>query len=542
MNADLKIKQHAQLNEAQRKLADGDADAALDIAAAMLNDDPAHHAARRLQINALLQLHQPAAALDAIDTLHWYTCDTPNAEAVDPAHLIEIHQSRADALIQLDRFTEAIDTLQQLLSLTPADHEARRRLAALHHDTRDHAAAADHLCAILADNPRDHAAAALLAQVHEATGQWEQALQLHDQLDARRAIEHRDAADMARETDPNTAELAHQLHLARLRRRAQRTAEARETYEHLAAYADDPSITREAADVAIEIGDEAGAHAHLHAALARDPNDPHARARLAEQHMRCGRFSDAAPLWWQIHNDHPDDRRAMAGLIVCAIIDRRFGFAQRIHDRYTRLDQPQQRRTTIARMWQVATPGILFDQLIQDEPAAPPLDILDSLLTGAQTTLAHAAAEQPGHADLHYQLGLCQSELGDDQSAADHFDHALSINPAYHAAGRARIEQLIHTGQLDLAATRLQAVRAARPDPAEPFLDLRLLIPILGHDWTRAESLLDDPETDRHLLDDAAGAIDAACQQSRDTVALARWRAMCHDRAIPIKSASPIAA
>ena len=412
------ITHEAALAEARQRLAAGDAAGAQRRVASVLRDDPADIAARLIQTEALLSLRDPSEALHALEALHWYTASAVDAESIDDAAELASWRLLAEAMIQLDRKSDAVAVLSDVVKRAPHDQDTLHRLAILQVGRGEQDQAAACLTTLLQINPNHTDAMALLADVHEAAGQFNDALAMHVRLADAVGDANRAPDDPAHATTSRERELGRQLHIARLLRKAGRIAEALAMLNDMVTGCDDRDVAREAAALAIEVGDDAMVGRCLSGLLDGETRDPEALAVQAEQDMRCGRFDDSARRWWRLWRQDTGNVRAMVGLIVNAVVIKRHRFAERIFARFARQGTLRERRSTMARMWQRVMPGRLLHRLSSDEPTASATNVLGGLLQETTQALERAAGEHPDHADVHCQLGVCYAAQGEGEAAA----------------------------------------------------------------------------------------------------------------------------
>lgn len=526
------ITHEAALSEARHQLAAGDAAGAQRHVAGVLRDDPADIAARLLQAEALLSLRDPSEALHALEALHWYTASAVDAESINDAEELASWRLLAEAMIQLDRKSDAVAVLSGVLERDPHDQDTLHRLAVLQVGLREHDQAAARLSTLLQINPNHTDAMALLADVHEATGQFNDALAMHMRLGDAVGDVSRASDDAALATTGRQRELGRQLHIARLLRKAGRIAEARAMLSDMVNECDDPDVAREAAGLAIEVGDDAMVGRSLSGLVDGETQDPEALAMQAEQDMRCGRFDASARRWWRLWRQDTGNVQAMVGLIVNAVVIRRHRFAERIFARFARRGTLRERRSMMARMWQRVMPGRLMHRLSSDEPTTSATNVLGGLLQETTQALERAAGEHPDHADVHCQLGVCYAAQGEGEAAAVCLETALSINAGYVAAGRAHVRHLIDAGDLEAASARLDSLLTARPDASAALFDLRLAVQVLRGAWAEAEALLDGGAVGESELRNAAASAADELARHRDRAGQQHWASICRVRSI----------
>ena len=433
-----------RLEEAERRLNAGDAAESARQVGRIVAEHPDLLRARLLQARALLGAGEPAEALATLNAADWYhQVDQAVGGIVDDR--VTAAMLRAKALANLDRVEDACAALHHVLEARPSNREARRRLAMLLVQSGQNDQAEVHLRKLLASWPNDIAGLRLFTNVCEAAGRCEQALEAWHRLCRVQQHERRTLAEAegAAPGDP-TVDQAAALRTARLQRKAGRLNEAAVTYAALIGDdPDDPEVACEAADLAVELGDDDAAVKYLLAALKGTPDHADALRRLAKQDMRCGRFAQAGRTWWRLSRRPCADGRALAGLAVCALTLGRDAFAERILRRLRTTHSRIERRELMAEMWRLATPGRLLNTLCYDEATGPGPTILTQLVDEAEQTLTAHADQHDAYADLHYHTAMCRRRLGDWTGAAESLDRALDLNGGYLAAGRLKVEMLL---------------------------------------------------------------------------------------------------
>ena len=218
----------------------------------------------------------------------------------------------------------------------------------------------------------------------------------------------------------------------------------------------------------------------------------------------------------------------MAGLIVCALIRRRFRFAQRLIDELMHLTDPPQRRRLMARMWQLAQPGRLLHDMLDPDDAEHSRSVLSSLLQQAAATLTRQLTDHDRHADLHYHLAICHEALEQPDAAADRLDRALHANGGYLDAARLRIELLLANHNHSAAEALVEAVQAHRGDPVA-LLDLKLVVLLLQDRLAEAQQVLAGAQLNRQTRQDVIERVgDCLLRHDRDQL-WQLWQAACRD-------------
>ena len=505
------------LDAARRKLLAGDAAGAGQLCADVLRHRPDCQAALVMRTEAALLVNDPHQALRCLDAADLY--DQQQDAPVDAAQANHRLLLRCEVLVRLERHEQAIATLERLLQHDPAHREGRLRLAVLLIDRTDHRAALPHLQALREQIPDDPQLHWLIGQTYEATGRNEAALAAYEQT-----------SDLLRLTDAacdiDEADLL--LRIARLQHKVGRLADAAASYEQLVSLrTDDAVIIHEAIDLAVETGDEARATQYMRLAEAAD-EDATSRHAVAEQHMRCGRFDRAARCWWRLYRHGQHDAVAMSGLIVCALIHRRFRFAQRLTDELTHLTNPPQRRRLMARMWQLAQPGRLLHDMLDPDTAEHSRSVLSSLLQQAAATLTRQLADHDRRADLHYHLAICHDALEQPDAAADRLDRALHVNGGYLDAARLRIKLLLANRNHSAAEALIEAVQSHRGDPVA-LLDLKLVVLLIQDRLAEAQQVLAGAQLNRQMRQNVIEQVgDCLLRHDRDQL-WQLWQAACRD-------------
>ncbi len=161
-----------------------------------------------------------------------------------------------------------------------------------------------------------------------------------------------------------------------------------------------------------------------------------ALAGLALSHMHAGRFVEAGRCWWRAVRCCPDNPRAWAGLLVCALACDRTALAARAGHILDLHRSKSERRAAIADLWPHAAGGIVIRKNAPDRArsaiqADSPLH--DLLVTAIQKLKSHAQSK-PERADTHYHLATCCEALEDVDAANRSVRTALQINPTSAAA------------------------------------------------------------------------------------------------------------
>jgi len=501
------------IDRAARLLTIGDATAAAKLATQAVRLAPGHDRARLVHAEAMLAINNPDEALHTLSAAGWYDA-SGETEAIRPADLAARHVLRAEAHQRLGHPDEAAELLIEAVALDPSNHRAVRRLAALRIEQGKPREAIESLKRI-ADPPAINAhTLRLFAEAYEAAGDEHTALRYYRQVTARR-------------DDPTIDLVAIQLRIARLLTRTDHIADAQLVYDNLLRqHPEDIDLHIEAADLAVRIGDDARAVKLLAAALEVEPDHPRAATRLADQHMRAGRFKSAARLWHRLRTADPSRIAAHAGLIVCALCDERRRLADRLLEDFRERFDASARQTALSRAWRIAIPGRMLNQP-SPRAESPRANVLTTLLADAAQTLDRAAEQHPDHADVHYHRAVCREAMGQHDAAEAGYHQALSINPGYLDAARRRITMHLQARAHDAAAALLATVRRVKPDTTA-LCDLEATLDVIRDHLPRAARRLRDAGYDRTRLQHTAETVTANLHRfGVDPNRIHQWRGHC---------------
>ncbi len=465
------------IDQARQRLAIGDAPGACELACRVLRHQPDHLRGRAVHARALLDMHRPTEALDTLDAAHLAQQDADHDR--DPALAARLLVLRAEAMIRTDQSLDAAEALEQALRHRPNHVPALWRLAnlCLHQGAADRTIRL--LKRLLCHRPNRRAAWRLLAQAYETIGCADLAIGIYEQFD------RRDAATS------NAARRAARLRLAHLHREADHWPEAADELEALMdADPHDPALACEAAQVAAELGEDAHVVRDCRAALRSRPDHAPARVLLAEQHLRCGRFAQAAYQWWRLSRFGADRGQALAGLLVAAICADRLALADRVTVQFDQCCDPPARQRHLSHLWQLAMPGLLLADLRHGPAHADRSRFLPALLTDAADALEEHLESHENHADRHYHLAICRAGVGQVDLAATSLDRALRLNAGYLAAARKRVELLIDESNLAAAAMVVRSAGEARPEADPALVDLQVGIEVMRGGVDRAAAQL----------------------------------------------------
>lgn len=375
--------------------------------------DPALPEARLLEARLHLESNAPARALTALDAHDLYFPEQRRRP--------DIAMLRVEAMIRAEHNDLALSLLGQLAGDFPDDVRPHRMTAGLCLKLHRHREAEHALRQVLRLEPTDRNARVTLAQLLTAT-KPEAAIDL-----------------LQRKEDANDPTLP--FRLARLYRLAGRFREARDVYDTLLRRDPDAEAVHHAAGtLADDLGDYRGAIEHLQNSWrlsGRRSLD--ALIALATAHMHAGESATAARVWWRAIQHRPE-ARSLAGLLVCALAERRYRLVRRVHKMLSLQTSKQERRTLLLSQWVRLASGIAIrragDLVAAD---APRESALGELLSKAEETLAAATIHQ-GRADTEFHLAICRTALGDRAGANDALTRAIQANPRYAAAIKLREE------------------------------------------------------------------------------------------------------
>lgn len=523
MNVRTELALASAMRQAHRLLECGDASSAAALAGRVVRRRPSSQQARLLHARALLELNRADEALRVIDGGDLYARLT-SAEGRTVRRGLTIRRAvlRAEALIRLCRVADARKELTGVLELDPNHEAALRRLAMVLMEAGQWDEALGYLSQLLDLRRDDASVVRLMAEACEACGCVERALWLYKRWATLRS-KHGGTGDVLR------------LRLARLCRQADRLPEALEHYDALLSQGDgwDASLCIEASEPAMELGDDARVVGYLTAALKRSPGNGQAMRRLAHQHMRSGRFAAAGGVWFRLWRGGGDDgpfaHEALAGLHVCAVCCGRYGFARRVDERLRSSAEGARRLRLIADQWLAAAPGRVLLASVGHSDTVVAEGGLSMLLSEAADTFCSQTLRYPDHADAHYHLGVCRAELGAAEDAADSLERALRINPRYVDAASARVSMMVSQGELDGAASLIDALAARRGEP-HVLLEQRVGIDVRRGDIESGMRRLTEASPGRELVRAMVQRIADGLQAVGDEPLRRRWYIACRDR------------
>ncbi|MBU0717100.1 MAG: tetratricopeptide repeat protein, partial [Planctomycetes bacterium] len=343
---------------------------------------------------------------------------------------------------KLEETDEAVDSYESAIRLTPQLRNAHERLAAIHlkHDRLDEAIAQyEHLCA---GEPDDVTAALALANLYIRAGRFQEAIERYqfaltidpENWEAQdefvtacvEAGKTGDAIEVLRRLIDRQPECAgHQLRLGDLYRTAGRSGEALDAYRR-----------------AVELSPD-----YLEAVI-----------KVGMAHMRSGKFQEAIEAFGRAIELNDRLLSAYIGLGVAqqeigqtdeALVS--FEAAARIEPNSTLLFSEtarlQLQMSVALQMRQYLAPHVLADS-----PGHPPAHEITAMIDRQVDNLRAAVREHPGHADLHYQLGLLLRHRGDLTGAIGAYRNVVAINPDYLKALTKLGLALREAGDMDASA------------------------------------------------------------------------------------------
>ena len=244
--------------------------------------------------------------------------------------------------------------------------------------------------------------------------------------------------DLLMQDEAATSSPVTQLLAARLCHEVGRLRDAQDIYDRLLKdRPDDPTVWLEAGKLADATGADSLAVSRLERAVALADNGKDvAIAALALSHMHAGRLAEAGRCWWRATRCCPDNPRAWAGLLVCALACDRTALAARAGHVLDLHWSKSERRAAISDLWPHAAGGMVIRKNTSDQarPAVQADSPLHDLLATAVLTLKSHAQNKPERADTHYHLATCCEALEDVDAASRSVRTALQINPTYAAA------------------------------------------------------------------------------------------------------------
>ncbi len=424
MSVDVHSQQQAmdRLDLAKSAYEAGQFDRALSHIRRAVEMDPDNVNARLLQARIYLKQNKPNLAMSAL-RLHEKLCP----QAVDSP---EVAMLRAEALSASGFDRIAREQLRRLAEQLPDDVRPYRMLSGIHLKLNEVSEAINSLQQLVRLSPSDRAATRLLSE-------------LMQKRDPEQSIELLLAGPMHQQ-EPGVL-----LRAARQCRELDRLRDAEELYASLLQLRpDDPGVLIEAGTLADLLGNDELAVKRLeHAIAIKGDHQGAAYLALANAHAHVARFASAVWCCWKAAKRLRHDARPWAGLAVYAKILGRTHLAARALEQVNRYTGSRQRQKMLAEFWQHAAASHAIEQALDGLPDDPPNQTtLQKLLKQAARTLDAVTSDYPQRADAHYHMAVCQHLLGDPTKANIYNDQALAINPNYAAAQALaeQIEEQIH--------------------------------------------------------------------------------------------------
>ncbi len=389
-----------------------------------LRYDPGHRVARILEARIQLQRSHPREVLRSLDAHDLHAL----SEQAEASPLLEVSLMRAASLAQVGQVGMAIVQLEYLAEQAPADVGVLQALASMQvRDGRDQDAI-ETLTLLCTLDPEDGVSARTLSDL----------LSGYDPSAAVEALGKVDGSKRRR--------------AARSCRSAGRLLDAERHYDLLLEdHVDDSVLWCEAGALSVEMGEMLRAEDRLRASLSfggrGGATAREAWSLQAVAWMRRGRNDCAGASWWRaIRSETTADARGWAGLQTCAMLAERPTLMRRVDRVLRSLVTRSERRLLLARCWfdtvplGFAEPGALKKEageeaLAEDSP-------LSAMLAQAEETLAAQAQRFPERADVRYHHAVVLESQDRGGEALEQAGCAVSINPAYRAAGVLR-ERLV---------------------------------------------------------------------------------------------------
>ncbi len=417
MNSDQLQRAKSDHHLAKVALASGRADIAQLHITASLKNNPHNTEARLTQTQITLEQNQPQNTTASPQS---HPLDTP-----EPPHTLPVAILRARTLVNTHKDHLAKPLLEQLIEQNPKNASPRRLLVTIHLRNNQTEAAIEQLSQLVKINSNDFESLQTLIDLLASTN-------------PKACLSLMQAHDLDFGTAP------HQLQMARLHVRFEELCEAEMIYRRLIArQPKDSQIQLEAGQLAASQGDHALAIKRLETASESDTLAFESLTALALVYMYAGRFTTAGRCWWRATRLAPCDAQPWAGLLLCAMNERRHTLATRASDKLTERTNKQTRRMILATLWPGSATGNIIQQAVRpstlDQVAtATPLQML---LDHATRTLAQHTHDHPQRADTHYHLAVCQEATGqftqsenNTNQAMESISAALKINPTYTSA------------------------------------------------------------------------------------------------------------
>ena len=374
--------------------------------------DPQNVTARVLQAGIYLKQNRPNLAMSALrahEKIAPELADTP-----------EVAMLRAEAL-SASGFDQIAQTqLRKLAEQLPDDVRPYRMLSGLHVKLKEFNEAINTLRNVVRLSPSDHASGRLLSEL----------------LQQRNPQEGLDLL-LNGKTDPHEPSVL--LRAARQCRELDRLADADELYRSILKHCPgDPALLLEAGQLADEMGEDEVAVNRLDRAASFDSDyRGEAYEALAKVHAHAGRFEAATYCAWKAIRVSRKSVAPWASLAIYAQICGRAKLAGRALGLLNRYTGSRQRQQMLAECWQHAAAAMALEEGINESlPDYPGQSILQKLLKQAVKTLDAVTRDHPQRADAQHHLAVCHFLLNDPTEANIYNDQALAVNPRYEAAIR----------------------------------------------------------------------------------------------------------
>ncbi len=374
--------------------------------------DPQNTAARVLQARIYLKQNKPNLAMSALrahEKLAPQMKDTP-----------EVAMLRAEALSASGFDRIAQKQLRKLASQLPDDVRPYRMLSGLHVKLKEFNEAIDSLKDVVRLTPSDRAAERMLSEM----------LQERDP---------QDGIEMMLDSKTTADEPGLLLRAAQQCIEVDRLRDADELYRKILNHQpDDAGVLLDAGHLADELGEDELAVERLSKAISL-PGEHVVEAyeALARVHAHAGRYEQAIWFAWKATRLDSRNMSPWAGLVVYAQANGRVRLAERAVRHLQRYTGSRQRQQMLAKAWQdVAGPLAIEEGLSEIPPTHPGQSTLQTLLKRSAHTLTGVISQYPQRADAQYHLAVCHHLLDDPSEANLFTDQALAINPKYDAALR----------------------------------------------------------------------------------------------------------
>ena len=335
----------------------------------------------------------------------------------------------------------AVASYERALSLTPNLRNAHERLAAIHlkNDRIDEAILRyEHICFCESD---DISAALILANLYVRDQRYDAAVEKFE---------------YALTLDPDNWE-ARDDHIDAY-------VDAGRFDEAIDALTDLIDRRPDRGDLFVRLGDmfravgrEEKSLAAFRRAVELNPDLLEGTVKLGTGHLRLGRFSEAAEMFSRAAELNDRTLSAYVGMGVAQQAEGRFEEAAASFETAAAIEPNSTMLfSEMARLQLVVTAAeqrkrYMAPSAIVNMPHGPVDAEVSAMIDQLIIQLRAAAAGHPGHADLHYQLGLLLRYSGDLDGAIGAYMQAVTINPNYYAALSKLGIALREKGQTDAA-------------------------------------------------------------------------------------------